>query len=233
MPERLHTLVSFDTDIFTLRTGVLAMTELADRQFRGAIEALRRRDLALAADVLAGEREINAMHLSLDEACVRVIARHQPTAVDLREVVGVLHSIGDLERIGDEAKKVARIVANMVETGSPRSYYVGVLAMGHRVRRMLRSALDAFARMDSHAALAVAQEDPEVDKEGEAVMRQLITYMMEDPRTISSSIDLVFVAKAVERVGDHAKNLAEAVIYIVKGADVRHTPMVDIESMAK
>lgn len=228
-----HISQQFDKELEDIRSRVLAMGGLVEEHLALVLEAMSRPSLELADLVVTNDSKVNDMEVEIDAECTAILLRRQPAAGDLRLVLAISKVITDLERIGDETKKVARIVSNALSSGSPRSYYVGVLSLGHHVRRMLRASLDAFARMDSRAALAAAHEDPEIDKEMEAVMRQLITYMMEDPRTISSSIDLVFVAKAIERVGDHAKNLAEVVIYVVKGQDVRHNTPEAVETMVR
>jgi phosphate transport system protein len=189
----------------------------------------------LAGQVLRDEERVNRMEVEIDRDLSGIIARRQPTARDLRLLIAISKIIANLERVGDEASRIARVVQRLGAVGMPgRRLPVGDLQFECDLAvAQLRKSLDAFARLDTRMALEVLKHDDQIDQEFEGMMRKLITYMMEDPRTISSSIDLVFVAKAVERVGDHAKNLAEAVIYIVKGADVRHTPMVDIESMAK
>jgi phosphate transport system protein len=225
MRERLHTLVSFDTDIFALRTGVLAMAELADSQFRGAIQALRQRDLALAADVLAGEREINAMHLSLDEACVRVIARHQPTAVDLREVVGVLHSIGDLERIGDEAKKIAGKVPRLGDVAAVLVERVASLAA--MASTMIQRAGDAYRHRDPSIAAVLHELDDRVDAERDRLVAELTSDIercatSQGGQTTESLLDMVLIVQSIERVADHAEDIAEYVVAIAVGVDRRH-----------
>jgi phosphate transport system protein len=189
----------------------------------------------LAGQVLRDEERVNRMEVEIDRDLSGIIARRQPTARDLRLLIAISKIIANLERVGDEASRIARVVQRLGAVGMPgRRLPVGDLQFECDLAvAQLRKSLDAFARLDTRMALEVLKHDDQIDQEFEGMMRKLITYMMEDPRTISSSIDLVFVAKAVERVGDHAKNLAEAVIYIVKGADVRHTPMVDIESVAK
>ena len=221
MSRTHHISQQFDKELEDIRSRVLAMGGLVEENLSQVLEALSRTNSELAEQVAGSDYKVNDMEVEIDGECTAILLRRQPAASDLRHVLAISKVITDLERIGDETKKVARIVANMVNNGSPRSYYVGVLAMGYHVRRMLRAALDAFARMDSHAALAVAQEDPEVDKEMEAVMRQLITYMMEDPRTISNSLEMLFIAKSIERIGDHAMNIAEHVVYVAHGQDVR------------
>jgi len=184
---------------------------------------------------LRDEERVNRMEVEIDRDLSGIIARRQPTARDLRLLIAISKIIANLERVGDEASRIARVVQRLGAVGMPgRRLPVGDLQFECDLAvAQLRKALDAFARLDTRMALDVLKHDDQIDQEFEGMMRKLITYMMEDPRTISSSIDLVFVAKAVERVGDHAKNLAEAVIYIVKGADVRHAPMADIETAAK
>jgi phosphate transport system protein len=225
MPERLHTLVSFDSDIFTLRTGVLAMTDLADRQFRDAVDALRRRDLALAADVLAGEREIDAMYLGLDQSCARLIARHQPTAVDLREVVGVLHSIGDLERIGDEAKKIAGKVPRLGDVGDALIERVGALAQ--MASTMIQRASDAYRHRDPSIASVLHLLDDRVDAERDRLIADLTREIERgassaDRGSTESLLDMVLIVQSIERVADHAEDLAEYVVAIAVGVDARH-----------
>jgi phosphate transport system protein len=211
------------------------MGGLVESQVSRAITALVSIEPELAAQVLRDEERVNRMEVEIDRDLSGIIARRQPTARDLRLLIAISKIIANLERVGDEAARIGRVVQRLSAVGMPgRRLPVGDLQFECDLAvAQLRKSLDAFARLDTRLALEVLKHDDQIDQEFEGMMRKLITYMMEDPRTISSSIDLVFVAKAVERVGDHAKNLAEAVIYIVKGADVRHTPMVDIESVAK
>ena len=217
-----HISHQFDKELEDIRSKVLAMGGLVEDHLNRVLDALSKGDLEEAEYVAASDYKVNALEVEIDDECTGILLRRQPAASDLRLVLSVSKIITDLERIGDEVEKVARIVVSFVTTGSPRAYYVGVLAMGHHVKRMLRAALDAFARMDSEAALKVAQEDPEVDKEMEAVMRQLITYMMEDPRSITRVLDAVLAVRAFERIGDHADNICENAIYVAEGKDVRH-----------
>jgi phosphate transport system protein len=216
-------------------TRVLEMGGLVESQVSRSISALVNMEADLAGQVLRDEERVNRMEVEIDRDLSGIIARRQPTARDLRLLIAISKIIANLERVGDEASRIARVVQRLGAVGMPgRRLPVGDLQFECDLAvAQLRKSLDAFARLDTRMALEVLKHDDQIDQEFEGMMRKLITYMMEDPRTISSSIDLVFVAKAVERVGDHAKNLAEAVIYIVKGADVRHTPMVDIESVAK
>jgi phosphate transport system protein len=234
MPDK-HLSTQFDAELSGISTRVLEMGGLVESQVSRSISALVNMEADLASQVLSDEERVNRMEVEIDRDLSGIIARRQPTARDLRLLIAISKIIANLERVGDEASRIARVVQRLGAVGMPgRRLPVGDLQFECDLAvAQLRKSLDAFARLDTRMALEVLKHDDQIDQEFEGMMRKLITYMMEDPRTISSSIDLVFVAKAVERVGDHAKNLAEAVIYIVKGADVRHTPMVDIESMAK
>jgi phosphate transport system protein len=187
----------------------------------------------LAAEVMQADHLVNALEVQVDEDCSHIIARRQPTAGDLRMIMMVVKTITDLERIGDEASKIARVAQKIYE--SDRMYktrFNEINSMVHLVRQMLRTSLDAFARLDVTKTAEVARQDEQVDEHFRAAMRQLVTFMLEDPRTISMSLEVLFVAKAIERIGDHAKNIAEYVIYMVKGKDVRHTTIEEIEREA-
>ena len=234
MPDK-HLSTQFDAELSGVSTRVLEMGGLVESQVSRSISALVNMEADLAGQVLRDEERVNRMEVEIDRDLSGIIARRQPTARDLRLLIAISKIIANLERVGDEASRIARVVQRLGAVGMPgRRLPVGDLQFECDLAvAQLRKSLDAIARLDTRMALEVLKHDDQIDQEFEGMMRKLITYMMEDPRTISSSIDLVFVAKAVERVGDHAKNLAEAVIYIVKGADVRHTPMVDIESVAK
>ena len=234
MPDK-HLSTQFDAELSGVSTRVLEMGGLVESQVSRVITALVGIEADLAGQVLRDEERVNRMEVEIDRDLSGIIARRQPTARDLRLLIAISKIIANLERVGDEAARIGRVVQRLAAVGMPgRRLPVGDLQFECDLAvAQLRKSLDAFARLDTRLALEVLKHDDEIDQEFEGMMRKLITYMMEDPRTISSSIDLVFVAKAVERVGDHAKNLAEAVIYIVKGADVRHSPMVDIESVAK
>jgi len=234
MPDK-HLSTQFDAELSGVSTRVLEMGGLVESQVSRSITALVNIDADLAGQLLRDEERVNRMEVEIDRDLSGIIARRQPTARDLRLLIAISKIIANLERVGDEASRIARVVQRLAAVGMPgRRLPVGDLQFECDLAvAQLRKALDAFARLDTRMALDVLKHDDQIDQEFEGMMRKLITYMMEDPRTISSSIDLVFVAKAVERVGDHAKNLAEAVIYIVKGADVRHAPMADIETAAK
>jgi phosphate transport system protein len=219
-----HTNKQFDTEMESIRSGVLTMGGLVETQLSRAIESLEQDMESVALDVIgANEQQINQMQVDMDQLCSQIIARRQPTAIDLRMILTVTKIVNDLERIGDETKKVAYKASEA--TGHhrlTRVRYYDVARSAERAKEMLQLALDAFARMDVNAAADVIAIDEEVDAAFSSVMRQLISYMMEDPRTITPAIEIVFIAKSVERIGDHAKNIAEAVVQLVMGKDVRH-----------
>jgi phosphate transport system protein len=217
-----HISKQFDAELEAVRSRVLQMGGLVEEQIVKAVDGLASGDLQELDRVIENDHRVNAMEVGLDESCSQIIARRQPAASDLRLVMAIIKTITDLERIGDEAEKIARM-AKLVH-GAERAHmprlelkYVASLALS-----MLRKALDAFARLDVNAALEVVKQDRGVDDEFRSILRQLITFMMEDPRTITRCLEILFVAKAIERIGDHAKNMAEYVVYMVEGRDVRH-----------
>jgi len=226
-----HTSKQFDAELETVRTRVLAMGGLVEEQIARAMESLTTGNMDLMDRVMEQDKRVNAMEVELDEACSHIIARRQPAASDLRLLIAVVKTITDLERIGDEAEKIARM-AKLIHTAESQNMprielkHVAGLALA-----MLRSALDAFARLDSKAASQVVRQDEAVDSEFRSILRQLITFMMEDPRTISRSLEVLFVAKALERIGDHSKNMAEYVVYMVEGRDIRHLPKEEREKI--
>ena len=219
-----HTLKQFDTELEEIRSKVLQMGGLVEEQIIRALEALTTGNVTLASQVMEDDYRVNALDVAIDEDCSTVIARRQPAAKDLRMVMAVIKTITDLERIGDEAAKIARMARSIYESDRPtvprvsEIQHVADIALG-----MLRNALDAFARLDLAVAAKVVRQDEQVDQAFVSILRQLITFMMEDPRTISHSIEILFIAKAIERIGDHAKNISEYVVYLVKGKDVRYT----------
>jgi phosphate transport system protein len=226
-----HLSTQFDAELSGISTRVLEMGGLVEAQVAQAVYALTHFSHETADQVMHQEQRVNQMEIDMDRDLSTIIARRQPTARDLRLLIATSKTIGNLERVGDEAARIARIVQRLMSTGmSSRLPVADVSFEATLATTSLRRALDAFARLDAVQALQVIKQDNEIDAEFDGLMRKLITYMMEDPRTISASIDLVFVVKAIERVGDHAKNIAEQVIYIVKGADVRHSPLDSVET---
>ena len=231
--QQEHIFKQFDADLEAARSRVMQMGGLVEEQIAKGIEALSNGDLRLADEVIANDHLVNALEVGIDEDCTHIIARRQPTAGDLRIVLMIIKTITDLERIGDEATKIARmakLIHNSDRLTLPR--FNEIKLMSSMVLQMLRKSLDAFARLEVSAAAQIARQDMQVDEEFRATLRRLITFMMEDPRTISVSIDILFVAKAIERMGDHAKNMSEYVVYMVKGKDVRHTSVEEIEREA-
>ena len=225
-----HTSKQFDAELEAIRAHVLQMGGLVESQIYSAINSLVEGDIALMNRVIDEDHRVNAMEVKIDEACSQVIARRQPTASDLRLVMMVVKTITDLERIGDEAEKIARMAKMLSEKhGLAIPRYNEIKHASELAIDMLRKSLDAFARLDVAMAAEVVRQDDQVDVEFRAIMRYLITFMMEDPRTITTSLEILFVAKAIERIGDHAKNISEYVIYMVKGRDVRHVSVDEIE----
>jgi phosphate transport system protein len=228
-----HIFKQYDAELETVRSKVLEMGGLVEQQIVNALESLVSVNPKLAAEVMEADRRVNELEVQVDEDCSHIIARRQPAAGDLRMIMMVVKTITDLERIGDEATKIARVAQKIYE--SDRMYkprFNEINTMVSLVREMLRTSLDAFARLDVTKTVDVARQDEQVDEQFRAAMRQLITFMLEDPRTISMSLEVLFVAKAIERIGDHAKNIAEYVVYMVKGKDVRHTTVDEMEREA-
>ncbi len=229
-----HTSKQFDHELEAVRARVLQMGGLVESQIRVAIESLTSGDVNLMKRVIEDDHRVNAMEVEIDESCNRILVRRQPAAGDLRMVMTVIKTITDLERIGDEAQKIARmaiLLSQKERLNLPR--YHEIKHAAELALEMLHKALDAFARLDVAAAAQVVRQDEQVDEEFRAIMRYLITFMMEDPRTISTALEILFIAKAIERIGDHAQNMAEYVVYMVKGRDVRHVTVEEIEREAR
>jgi phosphate transport system protein len=225
-----HTSKQYDAELEALRSRVLQMGGMVEQQITRAIDTLSSCNLSLIDQIVADDHKVNALEVEMDDMCNHVIARRQPTAGDLRLIMAVVKTVTDLERIGDEAEKIARMAKLVCEVDRlQRPRFVEIRRMGDLALNMVRMALDAFARLDPLTATKVAREDMLLDEEFRAVLRQLVTFMMEDPRTISLCLDIVFAAKALERIGDHAKNISEYVIFLVKGKDVRHTTVEQLE----
>jgi phosphate transport system protein len=225
-----HISKQFEADLDATRTRVLQMGGLVEAQILAAIEAYVSGDAGLMAQVEANDARVNGYEVAIDGACGQLLVRRQPAAIDLRMIMAISKIVTDLERIGDEAKKIARM-AKRIHEHSPHyaQKFPGIRHASEIAVKMIRQALDAFARLDAASAAEVLKDDSDIDNEFKSILRQLITYMMEDPRTITAALETVWVAKAVERIGDHAKNVAEQVIYIVMASDVRHTSFADVE----
>ena len=224
-----HILSRFNADLEGIRSGVLQMGGLVEQQLHDGIKALYSGDGRLGEEVARLDHKVNAMEVAIDEDCSRILATRGPTASDLRLIVAVIKTITDLERIGDEAEKLGNIAARLATLDRPTDRYREIKHIGDLVADMVHGALDAFARMDTDSALAVARKDRVVDEEYEALQRQCITFMMEDPRAIRRALDILWVARALERIGDHAKNICEYVVYMVLGKDIRHLSIEDVE----
>ena len=228
-----HISKQFDQDLEAIRSRMMQMGGLVEAHIRSAIAGYLDGDLARAEQVIAGDSKVNDLELAIDNDLGQIIVRRQPAASDLRLILAASKIVTDLERIGDEATKIARMAKDLHGPSVVQSpKLVAISHISEVAIGMLRRSLDAFARLDAAAAARIIGEDAAIDAEFHAILRQLITFMMEDPRTITQSLQLVWVAKAFERIGDHAKNIAEYVIYIVKGRDVRHIPLAELEREA-
>ncbi|WP_353234139.1 phosphate signaling complex protein PhoU [Diaphorobacter ruginosibacter] len=226
-----HLSSQFDSELNTVSSRVMELGGLVESQIRQAIYALSHFSIEAVQQVEAIEQRVNSMEVELDHELASIIARRQPTARDLRLLMAFSKAIANLERMGDEATRMARMVRSIIESGTARSLPTSDLRVAADLASgLLRKALDAFARLDTKAALDILKEDDLIDREFDGFVRKLITYMVEDPRKISPSLDLLFLAKAIERIGDHSKNVAELIIYLVKGKDIRHTALDEIES---
>lgn len=224
-----HISRQFNQELEELKTHLMAMGGLVEKQVQDAVAALLESDSALGRQVVDNDRAVNDMQIKIDEECTQVLARRQPTASDLRLVLAVIRAASDLERIGDEASKIARNAIELIDADNGSRGFVEVRMISEHVRRMVRDALTSFARFDTELALKLVHEDEEVDNEYQSAMRSLMTFMMEDARSISPVLSLMWILRALERIGDHANNLAEYVVYLVKGMDIRHTDPDDLD----
>ena len=228
-----HSSTQFNAALESIRNHLMEMGGLVEKQVVDALQALLQADSALAEKVIETEKKVDKLEILIDEECTKVLALRQPAASDLRLIIAVSKAVSDLERIGDESAKIARMGLQLAEEGESPRGYVEVRHIGNHVRNMLRDALDACARFDAHKALTVAAEDNEVDIEYASAMRSLATFMMEDPRSITRVLNIIWSLRALERIGDHARNIGEQVIYLVKGKDVRHISIDEIEEKLK
>ncbi|VAW57661.1 Phosphate transport system regulatory protein PhoU [hydrothermal vent metagenome] len=225
-----HISHKFNQEMESVRNEVLKMGGLVEQQVGDAIDVLQSVNAQGAEKIILRDRKVNSLEVSIDEACIRILAKRQPAASDLRMVVAVIKTITDLERIGDEAEKIAKMALQLAEEDAGfNSRYAGIRHLGDHVKKMVNNVLDAYARQDVDAALKVVRDDEKADQEYQNLMRLLITFMMEDPRRISEVLNVIWAARALERIGDHAKNIGEYVIYLVKGKDIRHLDLDEIE----
>lgn len=228
-----HLSTQFDTDLKALCSNLLEMGGMVEAQIMDATRAFSEMNIELCKQVIDREKTINTKEIEIDLACAEIIARRQPTARDLRLVMAVSKAITNLERAGDEAEKVAKRTRRIIRSGAEHKINVAeIIISGQLALKQLRQSLDAFARLDRDAAVEIVLDDRQIDEEFRAFVRKLTSYMTEDPQTISTGLDMLTIAKSIERIGDHAKNIAEFVIYVVGGEDVRHSPKSDLHKRA-
>ena len=228
-----HILSRFNADLEGVRSGVLQMGGLVEQQLQNGIQAIYAGDVKLGEEVARLDHKVNAMEVAIDEDCSRILATRNPTASDLRLIVAIIKTITDLERIGDEIEKVGFIAAKLATMEKPADHYREIRHLGRLVTEMVHDALHAFARLDADEAFEVARRDRKVDEEYEAIQRQSITFMMEDPRSIRRALEVMWVVRAMERIGDHAKNICEYTVYMVYGKDIRHLSLDDAERQVR
>lgn len=228
-----HISQQFNAELEDIRSRVMQMGGLVEQQLRDAVTALIDMDEAMAEVVITNDYKVNALEVAIDEDCTQILARRQPTASDLRLVIAVIKTITDLERIGDEAERIGRMALRFAAEKGKARMLMGIQHLAEHVTAMLHDALDAFARMDIEAAVAVARRDEKADQEYESILRNVMTYMMEDPRSIPLMLDIMWSARALERIGDRTQNICEYVIYLVRGKDVRHTSLDKVEKDAR
>ena len=224
-----HISRQFNQELEMLRQDVMAMGGVAEEMVRDALIALVDGDTARAQQVIDMDDQVNQMEMEIDEQCTMILARRQPTASDLRLVIAIIRTVNDLERVGDEAEKIARMAVSLAEMDRPRGNYHELETMGATVRTMLTDALDGFVRMVPEVAVTLVRQDEKVDSEYEGLLRQYYTYLVEDPRNTRRVIDSIWIARSLERIGDHAKNIGEYIIYLTEGEDIRHAQIEDVE----
>ena len=229
MEVNKHISGQFNNELETIRSSVLAMGGMVEQQLSNALEAIHSQDVELARNIVETDLKVNAMEVAIDEECTRIIAKRQPAASDLRLILMISKTVTDLERMGDVADKLARMVLN--NTGRTQPPLVSLESMGRLAIKMLHDALDAFARMDVEAAVRLYHEDDKIDRQYESIIRELMTYMMEDPRTIPQVLDVLWCARSIERIGDRCQHISDYIIYCVKGKDVRHTKIDDVDAL--
>jgi len=224
-----HISQNFNRELESLRAKVLVMGGIVECQCRNAVEAMVQGDAALAEQVATSDHEVNALEVEINAECIEILARRQPAASDLRMVIAVIRLISDLERIGDEAEKIGRLAQQLSGSHTRQTFYTEPNHLGSSVVAMLQGALDAFARLDVKAAVSVAAQDLDIDRELESLTRLLLTHIMEDPQQVKNMLKVNWCARALERIGDHAVNICEEVIFLVKGSDVRHLSLEEIQ----
>ena len=229
MEVNKHISGQFNNELESIRSSVLAMGGMVEQQLSNALEAIHSQDVELARNIVETDLKVNAMEVAIDEECTRIIAKRQPAASDLRLILMISKTVTDLERMGDVADKLARMVLN--NTGRTQPPLVSLESMGRLAIKMLHDALDAFARMDVEAAVRLYHEDDKIDRQYESIIRELMTYMMEDPRTIPQVLDVLWCARSIERIGDRCQHISDYIIYCVRGKDVRHTKIDDVDAL--
>ncbi len=228
-----HISGQFNADLEAIRNHMMSMGGLVERQVNHAVQAICSGDTQLADDVIRREDDVDKVEVAIDNECTQILVRRQPAASDLRMVLAVSRVVRDLERIGDEASKIAIHTLEVKDTKNPQFCQQAMRYMGEEVVKMISGALDAFARHDVEGAIEVVRTDKLVDKQYASALRELITYMMEDPRSIGQAINILWILRAIERIGDHARNISEQVIYLVSGTDVRHSSLTEMEETAQ
>lgn len=216
-----HIYTPYQEELESVRSRFIEMAGLVETQLLDSVQAIDTLDADLAETVLVKESLIDKMEVELEQDCTQIIALRAPTASDLRSVLGTMRCVGELERVGDEAKKIAKMTVKLQDESEIKGYKE-VRHLSKGVIKILREAIDSFARMDDEGALRIVEQDNDIDSDYASAIRELITYMMEDPRNISRSINILWVLRSLERVGDHAKNICEAIVYVVRGKDIRH-----------